>query len=436
MKCLDAEKKTGIEIFFTPMRGIGGKIRTVPEDFIVKEVSIYPLKKEKGRFTIAEITAINWETNGLVKEFSKRLHISRKRIGFAGTKDKRAKNTRLMSFHNISEDDLFKVKIKDVTIENIYRSDQPVKIGCLIGNKFEIIIRNVSEDVRSEPIQDIISFIDKNGGFPNFYGIQRFGIIRPITHVVGRYIVFNDFEKAVMSYIANPIEEEDEDTYNLRDRLEKTYDFSEALKSYPNHLNFEKAMLNKLVIDPEDFVGALKELPKNLLTMFIYAYQSYLFNRIISERIKQKLPLNKAIVGDVVFPIIKGVIDKTAIIITEGNIEKANKQILRGHAFVSGLLIGSDSVFSEGKMGVIEHNIIDCEGMDTRDFIIPEIPYISSSGSRRSLLSSVKNLQYELNNDDLNDGKLALTLKFELKKGCYATSLLREFMKSDDIRNY
>ena len=436
MKCLDAEKKTGIEIFFTPMRGIGGKIRTVPEDFIVKEVSIYPLKKEKGRFTIAEITAINWETNGLVKEFSKRLHISRKRIGFAGTKDKRAKNTRLMSFHNISEDDLFKVKIKDVAIENIYRSDQPVKIGCLIGNKFEIIIRNVSEDVRSEPIQDIISFIDKNGGFPNFYGIQRFGIIRPITHVVGRYIVFNDFEKAVMSYIANPIEEEDEDTYNLRDRLEKTYDFSEALKSYPNHLNFEKAMLNKLVIDPEDFVGALKELPKNLLTMFIYAYQSYLFNRIISERIKQKLPLNKAIVGDVVFPIIKGVIDKTAIIITEGNIEKANKQILREHAFVSGLLIGSDSVFSEGKMGVIEHNIIDCEGMDTRDFIIPEIPYISSSGSRRSLLSSVKNLQYELNNDDLNDGKLALTLKFELKKGCYATSLLREFMKSDDIRNY
>ena len=433
---MDAEKNTGIEIFFTPMDGLGGKIRTVPEDFIVKEISSYPFKKEKGRFTIAEITAINWETNGLVKELSKRLHISRKRIGFAGTKDKRAKTTRLMSFHNISDDDLAKVKIKDVEIENIYRSHHPVKIGCLIGNKFEIIIRNVSEDIRSEQIQDIISFIDKNGGFPNFYGIQRFGIIRPITHVVGRYIVFNDFEKAVMSYIANPIKGEDEETYNLRNRLEKTYDFSEALNSYSNHLNFEKAMLNKLVIDPEDFVGALKELPKNLLTMFIYAYQSYLFNRILSERIKQKLPLNKAIVGDVIFPIVKGKIYETAIIITERNIEKANKQILTEHAFVSGLLIGSDSVFSEGKMGEIEHNIIDSEGMDPRDFIIPEIPYISSSGSRRSLLSSVKNLEFELNKDDLNDGKLALTLKFELKKGCYATSLLREFMKSDNIRNY
>jgi len=87
-------------------------------------------------------------------------------------------------------------------------------------------------------------------------------------------------------------------------------------------------------------------------------------------------------------------------------------------------------------MGEIEHNIIDGEGVDPRDFIIPEIPYISSSGLRRPLLSSVNNLRFELNDDALNNGKLALTLKFELKKGCYATSLLREFMKSDDIRSY
>ena len=107
MKCLDAEKNTGIETFFTSAGGIGGKLRTVTKDFIVSEISKYPQKKEKGRFTIAEITATNWETNGLVRELSNRLHISRKRVGFAGTKDKRAKATRLMSFHNISKDNLY-----------------------------------------------------------------------------------------------------------------------------------------------------------------------------------------------------------------------------------------------------------------------------------------------------------------------------------------
>jgi len=433
---LDAEKDIGIETFFTSAGGIGGKLRTVPEDFIVNEISKYPSKKENGRFTIAKVKATNWETNGLVRELSKSLHISRKRIGFAGTKDKRAKASRLMSFYNMSKDDLAKVKIKDVDIENIYESDRPVKIGCLLGNRFEIIVRNISKGTIPEQIQNIISVINCNGGFPNFYGIQRFGIIRPITHIVGRYIVFNDFKKAVMSYIANPIDGEDEETYNMRARLQKTYNFSEALDSYPNRLNFEKVILNKLVIDPENFVGALKELPKNLLTMFVYAYQSYLFNRTLSERIKRNLPLNKAIVGDAVLPIRKGIIDENAIFITEKNIEKANKQILKGNALLSGLLFGSDSVFSKGEMGEIERKIINDEGVDLRDFIIPEIPYISSSGSRRPLLSYVNNLRFKLNNDTFNNDKLALTLKFELKKGCYATSLLREFMKSDDIRSY
>ena len=87
-------------------------------------------------------------------------------------------------------------------------------------------------------------------------------------------------------------------------------------------------------------------------------------------------------------------------------------------------------------MGEIERKVIENENIDRRDFIIPEIPFVSSSGSRRSLLAFVKNLKYDLVKDSLNDEKLALILKFELSKGCYATCLLREFMKSEDIRNY
>ena len=87
-------------------------------------------------------------------------------------------------------------------------------------------------------------------------------------------------------------------------------------------------------------------------------------------------------------------------------------------------------------MGEIEHEIIEGEKIDPRDFIIPDVPYISSSGSRHSILAFVKDLDFKIIDDDLNKGKKALILKFELQKGCYATSLLREFMKTDDIRNY
>ena len=436
MKVLPSEKIIGINTFFSSFPGVGGKLRYKPEDFTVKEISNDPKQKEKGRFGIAEVTAVYWETNNLVREFSNQLHISRKRINFAGTKDKRAKTTRLMSFHNVSSNKLKEINIKDVKIENIYESDHPVKIGNLVGNNFSIIVRNIKKNVDIIEVEQVGKFIENIGGFPNFFGIQRFGVVRPNTHIVGKHLVNGDLEKAVMSYVANPIEGEDEEVFLLRKNLQENYDFAEALKTYPDVLNFEKAILNKLVVDPKDYVAALKELPANLLTMFIYAYQSYLFNKILSERIIKKMPINEAIIGDIIHPVRNGIIEDKNIFVTTQNIDKVNKQANRGKAVVSGVLFGSDSVFSKGEMGEIEERIVDSEKIDPRDFIIPDLPFISSSGLRRSLRAPVNNLKIGLIADEYNLNTNALKLDFDLKKGCYATSLLREFMKADAIRNY
>jgi tRNA pseudouridine13 synthase len=422
MKVLDAEKEIGVEVFFTDFDGVGGKLRTQPEDFSVREISNYPPENRDGRFLIADITATHWETNLLIRELSDWLHISKQRIGFAGTKDKRAKTKRAMSFYNVREEKLANVKIKDVEIENIYRSNIPIRIGFLKGNNFELVARNIGKKVKPENVRESVGFFQNYGVFPNFYGIQRFGIIRPITHIVGKHIVRGEFEKAAMTYIANPMKAEDKETFELRKKLEETHDFAEALKNYPKKLNFEKAILNKLVVDPKDFIGALKELPRNLITMFVYAYQSYLFNKILSERIRSKIPLNEAIIGDIILPIRKGVVDEKGIFVSDKNIEKVNKQISKGKAVVSSVLFGSDSIFSEEEMEEIEHKIIEKEK--------------TSSGSRRPIFSKVKNLDYKLLDDDLNPGRQALILKFELQKGCYATSFIREIMKTDDIKNY
>jgi len=136
MKVLDAEKNIGIETFFTSFEGIGGKLRFQSEDFIVQELSNFPVKSESGRHLVANVTSRKWETNLLIRELSDRLHISRQRISFAGTKDKRAKTTQMMSFYDVSLEDLSKVKIKDVNIDSIYRSDRSVKLGDLLGNRF------------------------------------------------------------------------------------------------------------------------------------------------------------------------------------------------------------------------------------------------------------------------------------------------------------
>ncbi len=213
MKTPDFEHQIGIDAYYIDKPGIGGKLRVRIDDFHVAELFLHPSKKENGMFTIAEVSSRNWETHTLVQEIADRLHISQKRISFAGTKDKRSLSTQLMSFHRVSAHNLSQVTIKDVVIENIYQSDTPVKIGDLLGNRFEITIRNIDTSVTPDHIKKIISPLESLGGFANYYGIQRFGVIRPITHLVGKFIIQGEYEKAVMTYAANPLKGENEDTY-------------------------------------------------------------------------------------------------------------------------------------------------------------------------------------------------------------------------------
>ena len=436
MKTPDFEHEIGIDSYCTDHPGITGKLRVRIDDFRVTELCLYPPKKDQGNFTIAEVSSRNWENHTLVQEIAHRLHLSQRRISFAGTKDKRAWTTQLMSFDHVSPEQMSTLSIKDVTFENIFQSDVPVRIGALLGNRFDITIRNISEDVVPEQIISLISPFKKWGGFPNFYGIQRFGVIRPITHLVGKYIIEGDFEKAVMTYIGNPLPGENETTYALREELEKTRDYATAFHSYPEALNFEKAMLNKLIQDPHDFIGAFKELPKNLLMMFVNAYESVLFNKILSERIRRNIPIHQAIIGDIIAPMRKDVIVNETIPVTESNIDKVNAQISKKKAVVTGILVGYDTMYATGEMGEIEHTIIDSQKIDPRDFIIPEIPFLSSSGTRRPLLALLPCLDWTLHTDEYAQDHQALTMRFELQKGCYATSLLREIMKSNDPRNY
>jgi tRNA pseudouridine13 synthase len=436
MKTPDFEHQIGIDSYWANYPGIDGKLRVRIDDFHVTELFLYPPKKDNGRYTIAEVSCRNWETHTLVHEIADRLHLSRKRISFAGTKDKRAWSTQLMSFEHVSPEQLSQVNIKDVSFGNIYQSDVLVRIGDLLGNHFDITVRNIKDTVEPEHIKTLVSPFLHQGGFPNFYGYQRFGIVRPVTHLVGKLIIQGEFEKAAMTYIAHPIKGEAETAYILREELEKTRDFTKAFHSYPDSLNFEKAMLNKLIQSPNDFVGAFKELPKNLLMMFVNAYESILFNKMLSERIRRSLPIHQAIIGDIITPVRKNIVTNETIPVRASNIDKVNAQISKKKAVVTGLLVGSDAVFAEGEMGEIEHKVVEEEKIDPRDFIIPDIPFLSSSGTRRALFALLPGLEWTLHADDLQEGKQALTLRFELQKGCYATSFLREIMKSNDPKNY
>lgn len=432
LECRSREALIGLEVYFSEARGIGGRLKRSPEDFLVDEVSSYPERNGSGPYTIAKVTAHNWEMNRLVRELSKALGISREGIGFAGTKDKRAITSQLMSFL-APVDRVEGLSVHQVRVEGAYPSKKALAIGDLIGNRFHIRVTNTDlkgEDLTAS-LDSTAASLQQLGGYPNFFGVQRFGAVRPVTHEVGKWIVKGDFERAVMTYAGNPVPQEGEGTQEARRRLDERRDFQEALDYFPRTLTFERMVIGHLARNPQDYAGAIQVLPPNLQMMFVHAYQSYLFNLMVSERVRRGLPLDRPLVGDVVLPVDRqGLPDHDhGVPVTAKNLDLVERQVRNGRAYVGGVLYGSDSRLSEGEMGEIERKIIEREKLEAKDFMVPQLHQCSSKGSRREVLGMVKDLRYEVNED-------GILFSFQLNKGCYATSLLREFMKKGELMDY
>jgi len=419
------EEEIGISLYWTKdVPGIGGKLKLEPEDFVVEEQSIFPPEDPEGRVTAAVVRHRNWEMNRLVRRLGTNLRIGRGGIAFAGTKDKRAVATQLMTFH-APPGAVAALGIPDVEILRLYSTRNMTRLGALIGNDFRIVVRDVEGEDAGARIGMISDSLRGIGGFPNFFGVQRFGVTRPITHLIGKAMVRGDFEEAVMLYLGQETEYEFEECREARKFVSETRDFKKALELFPQALTFERMMLNHLARDEADFSGAIRTLPRNLVMMFVHAYQSYLFNRILSTRIEAGLPLDRAIEGDVILPLDKnGLPDHRRYIrASAANIERVNEQMAGGKGFVSGSLFGSKPALAEGAMGEIERKVVEEESLNSEDFIVTQLMEASSKGMRRELLAAIKDFKFEIKDD-------TASFSFGLTKGCYATSLLREYMKS------
>jgi len=245
-----------------------------------------------------------------------------------------------------------KININNVKLTFAGYSNERLHLGMHTSNRFEIVVRNLD----SEKIN-----IVKN--IPNYFGEQRFS---KQNIEIGRHLIKKEYNDAVSLICA--------DNEHAREHIEQ--------KS-------------------NDYIGAIRMLNEKIITIYVHAYQSYIFNEILASFIKKNTQdyfVCKENFGELVFP--------------SSDIGNSNVKLP---------LVGFDT---ELNREILE--ILDKEKINFRDFINRQLPFLTVEETLRDAFVDLRNLSIsEFSLDELNLGKKKVTISFDLPKGSFATIVIR-----------
>ncbi len=403
-------------LHMTSTEGTGGTIKESAADFIVKEITskgkvLAPdarytateLEEEEvadGKFTTFVLQKKEWNTVQALVTIAKKVGHGKKSIGYAGTKDRISVSVQLASVYGTAPEKILELRIKDLSINGAWKSNG-VEMGSNLGNAFSVVVENVA---RPENAEKIIGQLD--GLVSNYFDRQRFGS-RLNNAKIGLAIMRGDFEGAVILMLADTTGEENSAAIAARKKLYDEQDFAAALSYFPRYLKNEFYVMSYLSTHSGDYAGALRRLPRGISLMFIHAVQSLLFNMEVEERVRGK--------------------DFVSNVYCNANLygfPDVGNPISEKGAFPLAPLIGYET--KDDYINEDEREILEKLGITRDSFKIKSMPELSMRGSFRSMLAPVKDLATEIE-------EKRMRLDFSIPSGSYATVLINEITKSDEL---
>lgn len=272
-----------------------GYYRFFPQDFVVEEITpdgslctIEPEETtespsgEEKKTLYCHLVKVGIYTLEALDRLAKVLRIERNLIGYAGIKDADAVTSQRLSLRKVDYEKAASVTVPGLFLKNFNYGKGAVSIGDLKGNRFTIFIRT-ERFVEKSRLAGKLETISREG-FLNYYGVQRFGS-RFSAHVFGRKILQGDYGGALKSFLIATNESEPRYINQIRLGAEKFFgNWKEMQRQYQNmpySFRYEIRLLEVLKDNPDDIIGALKNIPEQI-RLWVYAYVSYLFNKKIS----------------------------------------------------------------------------------------------------------------------------------------------------------
>ncbi len=391
--------------------GVGGHSKDRAEDFLVEELPLYEPSGE-GTHTYFVIEKRGMTTMAAVQAVARALGRQARDIGYAGLKDARAVTRQTLSVEHIDPERVGNLYIMGLEILSVAQHRNKLKRGHLRGNRFVLNIRETEPNPR--PRAEAIMNVLADRGLPNYFGPQRFGA-RGDNWLIGRAVIRGDFDRAMSVMLGEPGPLDHGDVLKAR----RSYDagqLQDAADTWPYHHHQQRRACRAIMKSNGDCRRGWRAVDRTLRGLFVSAYQSHLFNRVLADRIGAVSCIE---MGDLAWKHANGACFR---------VEDAAAEQPRCDAFEispTGPLFGHRMTEASGEPGQRESRVLSAEGLELSNFRTKD--GVSIDGVRRPLRVPLDSPTVE---DGTDERGHFLRLSFGLPPGSYATGVVREVCKA------
>jgi tRNA pseudouridine13 synthase len=385
------------------------KLKCIPEDFHVEEItSVLP---GKGAFGFYRLEKQSIGTPEAIAAIVNRWNVHRRQISYGGLKDKHAATSQFLTIHQGPRKHL---RQKSFDLQYLGQTSQPFTPAEITGNRFTIVLR----DMRTAEIVSAQAAINElsTSGLPNYYDDQRFGSLGHSGEWIGKSWCLGDYQRALWLALADPHPQDSSEEKRQKQILREFWDRWPECKQALSR-SHRRSIVTYLSDKVEaglhaDYRGAFARISVDLRGLYLSAFQSALWNRLLTRYLKSILqPAQQRsfalLSGECLFP---------ASLSDEQSLLLRNLQLPLPSARID---------HPDGPVGEQLTQVLSEEQMELRQIRVkyPRDSFFSR-GQRDAVVFS-QDLHAVAQDDDLYAQRQKLTLSFALPRGSYATILVK-----------
>lgn len=383
------------------------KLKCLPEDFQVEELSEF--KIEGGAFAVYKLTKTSLGTPEAIEAILRRWKLQRAQVSYGGLKDRHAVTQQFVTIQKGPRRDLSQSGFSLVYQGQTGRAFGPPDIS---GNRFHIVLRDLTRGAaqKIESLRESL-IVDR---LPNYFDDQRFGSLGSSREFIAQPWCAGDYERALWLAIAEPNSHDrpgdKEEKKTIRDLWGR---WDECKKTLPQ--STRRSIVTYLCDHPANFKQAFALIRVDLRGLYLSAYQSYLWNYLLAELIRETVPRDRTFDVDLSA---QRVAFCTSLTLEEQDTLTRTK-----------LPLPSARTDLEGNaLAPLYDRVLKQLGTEMRELRVKHPRDSFFSKGERPALIVPHNLQMKSGPDEQYQGKSKVTVDFELPRGSYATIILKRLI--------